>query len=190
MEPLFFINSALLGVGLAMDAFSVSLADGLEYPQMSKRRVLGTAGLFAFFQALMPMIGWVCVHTVVSYFTKLQSAIPYIAFLVLCFIGVSMIREGLKGSGPPMPQGKRRLLMQAVATSIDALSVGFTIADHTPIMALTCASIIALVTLVICTTGLLIGKRFGKLLAGKAEILGGIILIAIGLEILITGIAK
>ena len=80
------------------------------------------------------------------------------------------------------------MLLQGVATSIDALSVGFTIADYDALSALVCALVIAAVTLVICTGGILIGKTFGTRLAGKASILGGVILIAIGLEIWITGV--
>lgn len=73
---LFFANSALLGVGLAMDAFSVSLANGLNEPRMRRARMSGIAGVFAFFQFLMPMLGWVCVHTVVGYFRRLSALSP------------------------------------------------------------------------------------------------------------------
>ena len=97
MNGLFIINSLLLGVGLAMDAFSVSLADGLGEPKMRRFKACAIAGAFAFFQALMPMTGWVCVKTIVGYFTKLQKAVPWIALLLLLYIGGSMLVEGLKG---------------------------------------------------------------------------------------------
>lgn len=189
----FFFNSILLGVGLAMDAFSVSIANGLNEPHMTKKKTLGIAGTFAFFQALMPMIGWVCVHTIVRYFKSFETFIPWIALVLLLSIGVNMLREGVerKTKGDEYEVSKLTLsglLVQGVATSIDALSVGFTIADYGAVMALICALIIAVVTLIICLVGLLAGKKFGTKLGDKANILGGVILIAIGIEIFVTGI--
>ena len=169
---LFFFNSVLLGVGLAMDAFSVSLANGLNEPHMSRRRMLGIAGVFAAFQALMPMTGWICVHTIVQYFRAFEKLI-----------------EGIRGGGgdDDAPRlGLGALLVQGVATSIDALSVGFTIAEYDWLMALVCSLIIAAVTLCICLGGLVLGRKFGMRLAGRAQILGGAILIFIGLEIFIS----
>ena len=186
----FLFNSILLGVGLAMDAFSVSLANGLNEPNMKKNRMCGIAGVFAFFQALMPMIGWVCIHTIVNYFQAFEKLIPWIALTLLGYIGGKMLYEGIKGGEAEELQavGFRGLMVQGVATSIDALSVGFTIADYDFYMALLAAVIIAAVTFVICFWGLDIGKRVGTRLAGKAGILGGVILIFIGLEIFVTGI--
>ncbi len=187
---MFFFNSVLLGVGLAMDAFSVSLANGLNEPQMKKSRMCGIAGVFAFFQALMPMVGWVCIHTIVNTFQVFEKLIPWIALALLGYIGGSMLREGLKGGDEEeelQGVGFAALMVQGVATSIDALSVGFTIADYDFGMALLAAIIIAAVTFVICFCGLDIGKKVGTKLAGKASILGGVILIFIGLEIFITG---
>ena len=91
---MFLFNSVLLGVGLAMDAFSVSLANGLNEPQMGTRRMCGIAGVFAFFQALMPMTGWVCIHTIVSHFQAFEKLIPWIALVLLLYIGGSMLKEG------------------------------------------------------------------------------------------------
>ena len=183
----FFLNSALLGVGLAMDAFSVSLANGLHEPKMSGGRMCGIAGVFAGFQALMPMAGWVCVHTILQYFQAFETLIPWIALGLLGYIGGKMLLEGVRGGEEAAPAlGLSALLVQGVATSIDALSVGFTIAGYGLVQALVCAAIIAAVTFVICTVGLLIGRRFGTVFAGKASILGGVILIGIGLEIFIT----
>lgn len=187
----FFINSVLLGVGLAMDAFSVSLANGLNEPKMKTGRVCGIAGVFAVFQALMPMTGWICVHTILQYFKIFEKMIPWIALILLAFIGGKMLFEGLKNGEEEEEKaavGFAGLLVQGVATSIDALSVGFTIAEYSWVMALVCSLIIATVTFVICVGGLLIGKRFGTKLSNKASILGGVILIAIGLEIFITGV--
>ena len=185
----FFFNSLLLGVGLAMDAFSVSLANGLHEPQMRRRRMCGMAAVFAVFQALMPLIGWLCVHTIVQYFRSFEKLIPWIALVLLCFIGGKMLLEGLRGEEAEEGVGGvgvTALLVQGVATSIDALSVGFTIAEYNWLMALVCALLIALVTFAICLGGIALGKKFGTRLAGRAGILGGAILIFIGLEIFIT----
>ena len=185
----FFFNSVLFGVGLAMDAFSVSLANGLNEPKMKKNRMCKIAGVFAFFQFLMPMIGWVCVHTVVQYFQAFEKFIPWIALFLLLYIGGSMLLEGIKGGEEEEHHvGKRALLMQGIATSIDALSVGFTIADYGFFMAFVSSVIIAIVTFFICFGGLEIGKKVGTKLSNKAAILGGVILIFIGIEIFVTGV--
>ena len=193
MDIMFFINSALLGVGLAMDAFSVSLANGLNEPGMRRRRMCAIAGVFAGFQALMPMIGWICVHTIVQYFRSFERWIPWIALILLMYIGGKMLIEGIRSRDEDAEKprvGVYALLVQGVATSIDALSVGFTISEYGLAMALACAAIIAAVTFVICVGGLVIGRRFGTKLAGRASILGGIILIGIGIEIFVTGVFR
>ncbi|WP_373215309.1 manganese efflux pump MntP family protein [Ruminococcus sp. 5_1_39BFAA] len=188
-NALFFLNSALLGVGLAMDAFSVSLANGLNESGMRPKRMCQIAGVFGGFQALMPMLGWICVHTIAGYFQAFRKFIPWIALILLCYIGGEMLIGGIRGKNEPrehLDVGMRALFIQGVATSIDALSVGFTIADYNGLMALVCSLIIAAVTFFICMCGLLLGKSFGTRLAGKAEILGGVILIAIGVEIFLS----
>ena len=186
----FVFNSVLLGVGLAMDAFSVSLANGLHEPRMGRGRMCGIAGVFAFFQALMPMLGWVCVHTVVEHFRSFERLIPWSALALLVFIGGKMLWEGLHDSGDEEAEsagvGPGALLVQGVATSIDALSVGFTIAEYAFFQALASALIIAAVTFVICMGGLVIGRKAGTALSGRAGVLGGFILIFIGVEIFIT----
>lgn len=188
---LFFFNSALLGVGLAMDAFSVSLANGLNEPDMRNKKMYGIAGVFAFFQALMPMVGWICVHTILQYFEAFEKFIPWIALLLLLYIGGKMLAEGFKSNGEKSEDSKigiSVLLIQGVATSIDALSVGFTIAEYGAVMAVVCALIISIVTFIICMAGLIIGKKFGTEFSNKATVLGGIILIVIGLEIFVMGV--
>ena len=187
----FFLNSILFGVGLAMDAFSVSIANGLNEPKMKKRRMFLIAGVFAFFQALMPLLGWVCVHTLVSFFSSFQRFIPWIALILLCYIGISMILEAIRNKNEisEAPKvGLAALLVQGIATSIDALSVGFTTAEYVAVEAILEALIIAAVTFVICTAGIIIGKTVGGKFANRAGILGGAILIFIGLEIFITGV--
>ncbi|MBR3584909.1 MAG: manganese efflux pump [Oscillospiraceae bacterium] len=195
MEPysLFILNSILFGVGLAMDAFSVSMANGLREPDMKTGRMCIIAGTFAFFQILMPLLGWVCVHTIAEMFEGFQRLIPWIALLLLGYIGGKMLLEGLRGEesepgAEAAAVGWSGLMLQGIATSIDALSVGFTIAEYSWRAALTEALIIGIVTFLICLAGLRIGKFFGMRLAGKASILGGVILIAIGLEIFLTGV--
>ncbi|MCQ2535143.1 MAG: manganese efflux pump MntP family protein [Clostridia bacterium] len=185
----FIITSVLLGVGLAMDAFSVSLANGLNETKMKVGRMAFMAGIFAFFQALMPLIGWVCVHTVLQIFGALERFIPWIAMILLGYIGGKMLIEGIRPSDEENSKKEvsfKDLIIQGVATSIDALSVGFTVAEYNVVSAIMAAIIIAVVTFVICMVGLFLGKKFGTKLAGKAQILGGVILIGIGLEILIS----
>ena len=187
----FLVTSFLLGVGLAMDAFSVSLANGLNEPEMKPRKMTFIAGIFAFFQGLMPMIGWVCVHTILQVFEVFEKFIPWIALILLAYIGGKMLMDGIKNEIETVDAcgiTLKALMVQGIATSIDALSVGFTIAEYNFVMALICVIIIMVVTYVICFGGLIIGKKFGTKLSNKATIMGGIILILIGLEIFITGV--
>lgn len=188
---MFFVNSAMLGVGLAMDAFSVSLANGLNEPDMKKGRMSEIAGVFAGFQAFMPFIGWVCVHTILQYFKVFETFIPWIALILLCYIGGKMLKEGIQNKEEEVEKeelGWKALMVQGIATSIDALSVGFTIAEYGLLMAVTASAIIGGLTFFICFGGLALGKKFGTIFANKATIMGGIILIVIGLEIFITGV--
>ena len=191
----FFFTNILLGVGLAMDAFSVSLANGLADHTMKRRRMLLMAGTFAFFQALMPFVGWLCVHTLAEQFEAFAKFIPWIALGLLSFIGGKMLYEGIKacreGCDECAAVAARlsigALLVQGIATSIDALSVGFTIADYGLSEALVAVALIAAVTFPICAGGVQIGKKFGAGLSGRATILGGSILVVIGIYIFIKG---
>lgn len=193
MTPLFFFNSVLLGAGLAMDAFSVSIANGLLEPRMRRAKACTIAGVFGFFQFLMPMTGWVCVHYFVQAFKACAPFIPWIALALLCCIGFSMIQEGLGGEEedegkPASDLGFKTLLIQGIATSIDALSVGFAIERMSAREAFIASLIIAAVTFAICHAGVTIGKKFGLRLASKATVLGGLILIGIGIEILASSL--
>lgn len=215
---LFFVNSILFGIGLAMDAFSVSMANGLNEPEMDRKKELLISGAFGVFQTLMPLIGWVLVHTAMNTFQQIQKFIPWIALILLCWIGGKMIAEGVQSYKEAQPEsavldgtpggntvaagnpdapaaeaakpaaklGLWALFVQAVATSIDALSVGFTIAEYDFPHALVENVIIGLVTFAISFAGIRIGKKFGTRLSGKASILGGVILILIGIEIFVT----
>ena len=185
----FFFDSIMLGVGLAMDAFSVSLANGLNEPKMKTGKMCGVSGVFALFQFGMPMIGWICVSSFAQHFASFGKFIPIIAFVLLSYIGGKMLYEGIKNKkdSEEGAVGFKALLVQGVATSIDALSVGFTVSDYNLPEALLACLLIGVVTFFICLAGLFIGKKAGTKLAGKAGILGGVILIFIGLKILITG---
>ena len=186
----FLLNSFLLGVGLAMDAFSVSVASGLAEPDMKKGKALSIPLTFAVFQILMPLIGWVCVHTIVERFSSFQKFVPWIALLLLLYIGGKMLIEGFRGgeeTGPAI-KGFKDLMVLGVATSIDALSTGVAIADYGTGRALLCALIIGVVTFIVCFAGVTIGKKLGSRVSGWASVLGGIILIAIGIEIFVKGV--
>ena len=194
MNLVFLLNSAALGVGLAMDAFSVSLANGLHEPRMPRERMCFIAGVYAFFQFIMPMTGWACVPTIVVLFSAFRKMIPWIALGLLLYLGGKMILEGIQernsgsdgGTGPCL-SGKD-LLLQGIATSIDALSVGFAIAEYALVPAFLASLIIAAVTFVICIGGLLIGRRAGTALSWKASVLGGCILVLIGIEIFLKNL--
>lgn len=192
----FLISNILLGVGLAMDAFSVSVVDGLNEPKMRRSKHFFIAFTFAFFQFIMPLAGYFLVHTVASAFKVFSRAIPFIGFILLAIIGTKMLIEGLqdmrskddekleKEEEEARRLGKKALMVQGIATSIDALSVGFTIASYDALMAFTASIIIAAVTFLICMAGLVFGRKFGEKLSDKASILGGFILIFIGFKIL------
>ena len=199
------LTAAGLGAGLAMDAFSMSLADGLHEPQMRRRRICLLAGVFALFQFAMPMIGWFCVSTVADLFSVVQPFIPFVALALLLYIGGKMLWEGLrpcKCEEIETPEGETltvcecpityltfgALIVQGIATSIDALSVGFTISDYNFLEALVACLIIGVLTFGICAAGVVIGKKFGTKLEQKASVFGGVILIVIGVKILLEGI--
>lgn len=196
--PNLIFNSILLGIGLAMDAFSVSLADGLNEPKMKIRKVFGIAGVFALFQALMPIIGWLAVSGFLEVFNKFKPIIPWVSFLLLCFIGGKMLFESLKKDSDGELNKKARaltvgaLLLQAIATSIDALTAGINLAKDYSLTqyfyVFLSVAIIALITLAICICGVKLGQTVGTKLSNKAGILGGCVLIFLGLKILITDI--
>lgn len=201
MSTELLITSVLLGVGLAMDAFSVSIANGLADSGMNKGRMFSIAGTFAGFQFMMPMIGWLLVTEAARLFKWFSPLIPWIALILLLIIGGGLLKDGieeLRDSKTGTAEADKlsdtaklgfwALMMQGVATSIDALSVGFTTAAYNSMQALVSSLIIGVVTLFICLAGLRIGRRLGTLLAGRASILGGIILIGIGIEIWVKGV--
>ena len=185
------IQSIALGVALAMDAFSVSMANGLNDPGMKQKKMCVISGTFAGFQFAMPMIGWFCVTTIKELFAMFERFIPWIALILLLLIGGNMLLDGIRGGddeeGASSELGVKLLIVQGIATSIDALSAGFTTSVYSAFQAFISSLIIAVVTFVICIAGVKIGKKFGVKLAGKAQILGGVILILIGLKICFIG---
>ncbi len=187
----FLISNLLLGVGLAMDAFSVSVANGLHAPDMPRSKQFRIAGVFAFFQYLMPMLGWLGVRVIESAFSAFNRAVPWIALVLLCYIGGKMLLEGIKNDAAPeenVPLTWSALILQGIATSIDALSAGFALAEYTFLQALLSGLIIAVVTLVLCLLGVRIGQKAGQYLTRWASVLGGLILIGIGIKIFVEGV--
>lgn len=202
------LSGFMLGIGLAMDAFAVSMTNGLNEPRMRRLKAALIALTFALFQMIMPMIGWLCVTLIADRFAAFAKWIPYIALVLLMIIGGKMLFDGIRdirkakrakcGAEEPTktesstkPLTAAALLVQAVATSIDALSTGFTlndIAGNVWWQTLIAVGIIGVMTFGISFAGVFIGKKFGDKLGSKAEIVGGVILMAIGIEIFLTGI--
>lgn len=180
------IEIFLIGVGLAMDAFAVSICKGLTMKKVKKKDVVVIGLFFGGFQAMMPFIGWVLGKGFESYITSIDH---WIAFLLLGVIGGKMLIDGIKGDDDSCCLEEfhldyKELLMLAIATSIDALAVGITFAFlNYPIVE--CISVIGIVTFIISCIGVYIGHVFGAKYEHKAEIAGGIILIVIGLKILL-----
>jgi len=189
MDYLFIIEAILLGVGLAMDAFSVSIANGLNEPNMSKKKSVSISLTFGIFQYAMPLIGWLCVHYLLNAFNAFQPFIKWIALGLLLFIGGKMIIEALSGDEDTSPAlNITAIIIQGIATSIDALSVGFTIANYDFLKANIECLIIGVVTTIVCIFGTWVGKKIGTKFNKSASIIGGIILIAIGVLIFVEGV--
>ncbi len=182
-----------MGIALAMDAFAVSMTNGLSEPRMKRRKMLTIAGIFGLFQGAMPFLGWLLVHNLAEAFDGFRAFIPWIALGLLSFLGGKMLFEGISDikncdsekTDCPEKLTVAALLLQGVATSIDALSVGLNIYEYTLTEALLSALIIAAVTFVICFAGVIIGKKFGTALSGRSTIFGGAILIIIGIWIFV-----
>lgn len=194
------LSGLALGVGLAMDASAVSMANGLNDNKMRLKKIFLIAGMFGLFQGLMPLLGYILGHTLYEAldFIEKYHIIPIIALVILFIIGSHMIVEGIneiierkKGedtTSNPTSLTLKLLIIQAIATSIDALSVGIVISDYSVANAIMASIIIALVTFMICIPSVYIGKRVGLKLGPYAQILGGSILVIIGFIIFFTGI--
>ncbi len=182
-------DGAALGVGLAMDAFSVSMVNGLREPKMARGKILRIAGVFGTFQTAMPLIGYMLVRTLIQAFTALEPAIPWIGFALLLFLGGKMILEGIRKKEDKEEEAEKigtgGLIVQGIATSIDALSAGLTMAESRVGEAVIEAAVIGVVTFVICVAGVRIGRKAGDRLADKASVFGGAILVLIGIKIVL-----
>ncbi len=188
----------LLGAALAMDAFAVGMTDGMTETDMKFGKVLETAGAFGLFQFFMPLLGY-CVGGVFA--GIVAEVAPTLSFLILAFLGGKMIvecvRESRGGHVALLKREKRggalKLFVQAIATSIDALAVGITLlalegSGTLALSPLYCALVIGAVTFVLSLAAVLIGKKAGAMIADKAEILGGVVLVFIGLKILMESV--
>lgn len=184
------IKSILLGIGLAMDAFSISLANGLNEPNMNFSKQVKIATTFGFFQCMMPLIGYLFVSCLTKIFSIIKMFLPYISFALLFYIGIKLIIDGIKSKNENtdfdiIHLTWKLLILQAIITSIDALSVGFTMNDYSLINAIFSTIIIGITTFVICVLGVKIGKFFGMRWKKPSLIFGGCILILIGVQILL-----
>lgn len=189
MDGVIFVNGLLFGLGLAVDSFLIALANGLDYPDIKRRKLLLLAAMFSAFQIIMPMLGWLCMHTVSVYIVYFDEVLSWIAFAVMIWIGVKMIVDGIKKQ--PLENKKRSInigavILQCFATSVDSLAVGFAIASYTVYAALVCSVIIASVTFAMFVSGFIVGRKCGMRFADTASVIGGIVFIGIGVEILVT----
>lgn len=185
-----FIELFLIGVGLSMDAFAVSVCKGLNMQKINMRHAVVIGLFFGGFQALMPFVGWALGKQFEQYITAVDH---WIAFALLAFIGGKMVYEAIKGGDDDekMHDGDKldikELFLLAVATSIDALAVGITFA-FLRVSILPSITVIGVTTFAFSVGGVAIGNRFGAKYKNKAELAGGIILILIGLKILLEGV--
>ena len=189
----FLLTSLGLGLALSMDAFSISLADGLCYPHMKKSFTMIIPISFAFFQLTMPLLGWFCIHTISSIYTQFEKLVPVIAIILLLFIGGKMLLETVKPPDTTCPTESlsfHKVFFQGVASSLDALSVGFTISSYSFASAFLASSIIACVTFLLCSIGLHCGKLAGLQYSRASSILGGSILILIAGNVFISNFLR
>ena len=183
-----FIELLLMGVGLAMDAFAVSICKGLGMSRLNKKQAVVIGLYFGGFQALMPLIGWLLGSQFQRYITSIDH---WIAFILLGFIGGKMIVEAVKGWNEEevvevedKPIDHKNMFVLAIATSIDALAVGITFAFlGTPIIE--AITIIGITTMIISIAGVVVGNFFGSKYKNKAELVGGLILVLLGVKILL-----
>lgn len=179
------LDIVLIGIGLAMDCFAVAICYGLATDKPRWSGILRMAAFFGGFQGLMPLIGWLAGLTFKSYMASIDH---WIAFSLLGFIGLKMIVEALRkkqDAESGLSYEKLSVLVSlSIATSIDALIIGMGFA-FLEIHILTAVLLIALISAIFTVIGVFLGKRFGKFLGKKAEILGGVVLLGIGLKILL-----
>ena len=186
-----FGELVFLAVGLAMDAFAVSVTNGMCLKKCGLKEILAMALTFGFFQTIMPLVGF---GGSSLFYEKIKAVDHWIAFGLLSFLGVRMIMEGIESWKQTEGEGceiegfvltLKLLLVQGVATSIDALAVGISLSVVQANIVFA-AVIIGVITALLCSVASGVGRRFGTMLNDKAEILGGLILVGIGTRILIS----
>ena len=185
-----FFEILITGVALAMDAFAVSICKGIKMSKLNPSRIAIIALFFGGFQMLMPLVGWLLGKQFVQY---IEAFDHWIAFVLLAFIGVKMAVESFKDDecdccDEDDKLDYKELFLMAIATSIDALAVGLTFSLYPDVNIVSSIGIIGIVTFIICSFGVVIGNKFGAKFKSKAELIGGIVLVAIGLKLLIEGL--
>lgn len=182
-----FLSLFILAVGLSMDAFAVSVCKGLAMSKITFKKVAICGIWFGGFQALMPLIGYFLGIQFKDYITSIDH---WVAFILLCIIGINMIREALSKDEeePNASLDVKTMFMMAVATSIDALAVGVTFAFLPDTNIWAAISFIGIITFILSMIGVKIGNIFGTKYKSKAEFAGGLILIILGLKILLEHI--
>lgn len=188
------LTTVLTALALSMDALAVSVCNGIAIPKLRPWHVIKTALFFGFFQMLMPIIGWLVGISVRDYIVAYDHII---AFVLLGGIGIKMIWDTLKpekedeasNAAPSDPTQTKTLLLLAVATSIDALAVGISLAVTRTNIWIS-AAIIGVVTFIVCSAGVVLGKKLGSLFQRRAGLIGGIVLIGIGVKILVEHIIQ
>lgn len=182
------IELVLISIGLAMDAFAVSICKGLAMKKVNKKQCVIIALFFGGFQAIMPLIGWLLGY---QFADRIVMIDHWVAFVLLLYIGGKMVLEGwrerneeldIKEMDPPL--NYKELIVMSIATSIDALAVGITL-SFLSVNIIQAISLIGIITFIICIIGVYIGNMFGNKYRTKSEIIGGIILIIIGIKILV-----
>ena len=177
------LEVVLVAIGLAMDAFAVSICKGLSMKKMSWKKAIIVGGYFGIFQGLMPVIGYFLGTTFENLVTKIDH---WIAFVLLVFIGINMLKEAFGNEAENCNDNVdfKTMVVLAIATSIDALAVGITFAFLKTNIVLA-SILIAIITFVVCIIGVKIGNKFGDKYERKAETVGGLILIFMGIKILL-----
>ena len=181
-----FMELVLIAVGLSMDAFAVAICKGLSVQKLGWKHYLTVGAWFGGFQALMPTLGYLLGTTFERYITSVDH---WVAFVLLCLIGGSMLKEGLAKEEEEKEEREgfdfKSMLLLAVATSIDALAVGITFALLPDVNIFSAVGLIGTITFCLSAVGLNVGNIFGLKYKSKAEVVGGVILILIGVKILL-----
>ena len=179
---MFIVKSLLLGIGLAMDAVAVSMANGLQNPTMKEERKMSISSAFGFFQFFMPILGYFLLKSFTEFMPRLLKYLSPFSTLILCYLGLRMLICGIrKKKNKEVEEVSGNLLFQAVGTSVDALSLGFTFSPYSIPKVLISSIIIGIVTFILSYAAILVGKKFGTIYAGKADILGGVVLIIVAI---------